>query len=107
MKKFEVLIILVFIMISTVSSKLHASNDMTPDSIVYTSLEDKERANELTIRLEHIEAMDKASLTRSEKKVLRKEVRTINKELKSLAGGGVYLSVGALLLVVILLIILL
>lgn len=56
-------------------------------------------------RLEEIDAMDKSTLSRVEKKALRKEVREIEKEIK--ASGGVFLSVGALLLVIILLIILL
>lgn len=55
-------------------------------------------------RLEEINEMDKSDLTRSEKKELRNEVREIDKALN---GGGVYLSVGALVLVIVLLILLL
>jgi len=57
-------------------------------------------------RLNEIDAMDKSTLNAPEKKALRKEVRTIKKEL-STSGGGVYLSVGALLVIIILLIVLL
>lgn len=60
----------------------------------------------LLARLEEINEMDKSDLTRSEKRDLRKEVRQIDKTL-ILNGGGVYLSVGALILVVLLLILLL
>lgn len=45
-------------------------------------------------------------MTRSEKKSLRKEVKEINTELRS-TGNGVYLSVGAIIIVVLLLILLL
>ena len=64
------------------------------------------RAVQLQNRLEHIEALDKRELTASEKKALRKEVRAIKKELAAIS-GGVYLSIGAILLIALLLILLL
>jgi hypothetical protein len=50
--------------------------------------------------------MDMTELKASEKKNLRKEVRSIKRELREVS-GGVYLSVGAILLIALLLIILL
>jgi hypothetical protein len=60
----------------------------------------------LEIRLNEINAMDKSKLTTSDKKVLRKEVKSINHKLRS-SGGVIYLSGGAVILIVILLIVLL
>jgi len=60
----------------------------------------------LVDRLEEIKTMDRSLMNRSEKKELRSEVREINEEIKR-DGGGVYLSIGALLLVIVLLILLL
>ncbi|MCR9015858.1 hypothetical protein [Aquiflexum gelatinilyticum] len=60
----------------------------------------------LVDRLEEIKTMDRSMMDRTEKKELRSEVREINEEIKR-DGGGVYLSIGALLLVIILLILLL
>lgn len=57
-------------------------------------------------RLEEIKAMDKSELSSSEKKELRKEVRSIKSELRS-TGNGVYLSVGAIIIIILLLILLL
>jgi hypothetical protein len=57
-------------------------------------------------RLNEIDTMDKSNLNRSEKRALRKEVKAINASLAS-SGNGVYLSVGAIILIVVLLIILL
>jgi hypothetical protein len=57
-------------------------------------------------RLEEIKKMDKSNLNSSEKKELRKEVRTIKKTLKS-TGNGVYLSIGAIIIIILLLILLL
>jgi hypothetical protein len=60
----------------------------------------------LNNRLLEIEEMDMSALSRNEKRALRSEVRSIKGELKN-NSDGVYLSVGALLLVIVLLIILL
>lgn len=50
--------------------------------------------------------MDKSDLKSSEKRELRKEVRSIKQQLHEM-GGYVYVSAGAVLLIVLLLIILL
>jgi hypothetical protein len=63
-------------------------------------------ARTLELRLIEIKAMDKSEMKSSEKKNLRKEVKSINHKLRE-ASGGVYLSVGALILIVILLVVLL
>lgn len=61
-------------------------------------------ANSIT-RLHEIERMDKSKLTKAERKSLRKEVRDIRQDVKH-TGGGVYISAGALLIVILLLILL-
>ena len=64
------------------------------------------QANTLLIRLDEIKAMDKSNLSVVERKQLREEVRSIKSQLKAI-GGGVYLSVGALLIIILLLILIL
>jgi len=67
----------------------------------------------MELRLNEIKAMDTKALSSSEKKELRKEVRGIKSELKvnsesaAVNSGGVYVSVGAAILIVLLLILLL
>lgn len=51
-------------------------------------------------RLHEIKEMDKSGLTRLEKKELRKEARAIKAALRT-TGNGIYLSVGALLVIII------
>lgn len=63
--------------------------------------------NSLILRLDEIALIEKAALRPAERRALRKEVRSINKQLKAANSGGVYISVGALLIVIILLILLL
>jgi hypothetical protein len=55
-------------------------------------------------RLTEIKAMDKSALNHKEKSTLRKEVRSIEKNLND-NYGGVYISVGALIIIILLLII--
>ena len=61
------------------------------------------RLQELTQRLEEIKAMDKSQMSASERKALRKEVRQIKKAV----GGGVYLSVGAIIVILLILLLVL
>ena len=70
-------------------------------------LEDRtEEVLRLNRRLEEIRDMDRSNLSRAERKALRVEVRMIREELATMR-GGVYLSVGAILLIALLLILLL
>jgi hypothetical protein len=59
-------------------------------------------ANALIERLEHIKQMDMSDMSSSERNDLRKEVRSIQKEQKP--AGGFYISVGAAIIIVLLLI---
>lgn len=65
-----------------------------------------ERGKELIKRLKEIKNMDRSDLSGTDKKELRKEARSIKAELTA-ADKGVYLTVGAVLVGVLLLIILL
>lgn len=56
-------------------------------------------------RLNEIKAMEPSSLTRRQKRELRKEVKTIERNLHT-NSGGVYISVGAAIIIVLLLILL-
>jgi hypothetical protein len=57
-------------------------------------------------RLEQIEQLDKSKLSKGEKKILIKEVKAIEKQLKTM-DGGVYLSVGAIIIILLLLVLIL
>jgi hypothetical protein len=61
----------------------------------------------LVERVDAIDNMDKTQLKPSEKRELRKELRSIKHQLQASEGGGIYISVGAVILILILLIILL
>lgn len=73
-------------------------------------IEISSEAQAMILRLEEIKAMDLTEKTKSEKKELRAEVKMIKSDLKAEnlnSSGGVYISVGAAILIVLLLILLL
>jgi hypothetical protein len=63
-----------------------------------------EHLQRLERRLEEIKAMDFDKLSRAERRELRGEVRAIKKEAKAIS--GVYISVGALLIIILLIVLL-
>jgi hypothetical protein len=80
---------------------------ITSTAAITPAVENTEtRATELQKRLAEINALDKKDLSRGEKRALRVEVRNIEKEMAEIS-GGVYLSIGAIILIALLLILLL
>ncbi|MEQ1586987.1 MAG: hypothetical protein ABL895_13955 [Cyclobacteriaceae bacterium] len=103
MKKLSVLTLAALMMCATISIPLNAATDPTKTSVPAIPTAE---AQALLTRLDEINALDKAPLSKSEKRELRKEVRTIKKELAQ-SSGGIYLSVGAVIIIILLLILLL
>lgn len=105
MKKLSLFAMVLLVSLSTISSPLFA----TEKEAITTTTPTKEipaDVSQLLTRLDEINAMDKTVLNRSEKKELRKEVRAIKAELKE-KRHGVYVSIGAFIIIILLLIILL
>ncbi|HYM92646.1 MAG TPA: hypothetical protein VET23_00785 [Chitinophagaceae bacterium] len=104
-KKF--LLIASFVMLMAIALQANAASiDPDPSHTNSTPKTEDTRARILINRLEEIRYMNKSELTRSGKKDLRKEVKEIKKEMRTIS-GGVYLSVGAIIIVILLLILLL
>ena len=103
MKKIVLCVMTTFLSLTFLPLQSNASTTEEPSSLVGTK---PAESKTLELRLTEIKATDMSKLKASEKKNMRKEVRSINHKLREL-GGGVYLSAGALILIVILLIILL
>jgi hypothetical protein len=104
MKKLSLCLMTVILSLTFMPAGLKADAVSTPAAANKTA--ESAQANTLILRLNQIKAMDISKLSSPDKKQLRKEVRSITGELKSLA-GGIYLSVGALIIIIILIIILL
>jgi len=104
MKKLLACIMTVSILLTINPAQSAAATEITP-STPATNIVVNEKVNVMVNRLNEIDAMDKSNLTSSEKRVLRKEVRGIKRDIQR--ESGVYVSVAALLLIIILLIVLL
>jgi predicted PurR-regulated permease PerM len=60
----------------------------------------------ITNRVDEIRDMDKSNLTREQKRVLRTELRTMKTQANAISNGGIYLSITAILVIILLLLIL-
>ena len=67
----------------------------------------EQRAQEMKLRLQEIKNMDKSTLTKAERKDLKDEVKSMQKESKAMAHYGIFISLSGLAILIILLIILL
>jgi hypothetical protein len=99
--------LIVFIMMAGMSFTFMPTTTLAANKTNTTaSSADATAANALILRLSAINEMDMNELSSTEKKGLRKEVRSIKQQLSDI-GGGIYISAGVLIIILILLIILL
>lgn len=106
MKKYKSFLLILVLSLASFSSQAMELLKQDANNIIVSKTELKTDENLLLFRLNEIKTMDKSTLTTYERNKLRKEVRVIKKELVR-SSGGIYLSVGAILLIILLLIILL
>lgn len=69
------------------------------------SPEQKVRLSEIELRVEEIKALDFSEMSKEERKEVKNELKEMKVEAKQM-GGGVYLSVGAIIIILLLLILL-
>jgi hypothetical protein len=106
MKKIIFCVMATFLSLTFLPLQLNAAATEKTSSLVAPKPEESAEAKSLLLRLDEIKATDMSKLNSSEKKTMRKEVHSIKRELREIT-GGVYLSVGAIILIVVLLIVLL
>ena len=64
------------------------------------------KIEQIKSRVDEIRSLDRSELNSEEKKALRNELTTLKKEANAIGNGGVYLSITALLVIIIILILL-
>ena len=106
MKKFALCLMTICLLLAFQPFQLKAETTAPSSSLVVPNPAEAAEAKVLLLRLDEINSMDKSNLKPSDKKDLRKEVRSIKQQLKDL-GDGVYISVGAIIIILLLVIILL
>ena len=99
------LVLVLFVSIN-VSAATPPVKDENPTKITKKEkLESTDEGKVILARLEEIKTMDKSEMTAKEKKQLRKEVRALKTQAAEL-GGGVYISAGALIVILLLILLL-
>ena len=68
------------------------------------TIEQQVKLTQFTNRVEEIRSLDKSQMNRQDKRALRAELKEMKSQANAIGNGGVYLSVTALLLIIILLI---
>jgi hypothetical protein len=109
LKKFLQVTFIVCSLAMLSAPNVHASVPSANTSNLITNEEEpSERAKALIIRLFEIKNMDKSTLTNSDKQALRKELRGMKKEMKASTGldSKVYISIGAIIIIILLIILL-
>ena len=106
MKLKNIIRIASFVLLVSVSLPAMAGTILSDSAQTAAAAKTEARAQELVKRLTDIRDMDKSTLTRAEKKDLRKEVKGIRKEMRE-GSKGIYLSIGAVIIIVLLLILIL
>lgn len=86
-------------------NEVKAINSNPDKAIVAQKPAENEEVQAMIDRIHEIQNMDMSSMTKVQKKELRKEVRAIKQDLRAIS--GIYLSVGAILIIILLLILLL
>jgi flagellar motility protein MotE (MotC chaperone) len=93
------------------ASTLHATtatNGFDKEKIARMTEEEKNaRVSTIKSRVEEIRDMDRSNLSRAERKELRRELKDLNKEARAIGRGGVYISLGGILLIILILILIL
>jgi hypothetical protein len=111
MKKLILYSISAFLIVLFIPAQMKAGTRTSAPSkdattIAATKTVESAEAQVLLTRLDEIKAMDMTTLNATERKELRKEVRSIKSQLSDM-GHGVYLSAGAIIIIILLLILLL
>ena len=106
MKKIVLCFMVTCLSLTFLPLQSNASTAAEPSSSSVPKTAEPAEVKTLELRLNEINAMDKSKLKSAEKKNLRKEVKSIKHKVREI-GGGVYVSAGVLILVLVLLIVLL
>ena len=83
-----------------------ATSNATEKEIKELTTAEQLRIEQIAKRVNEIKKLDRTKLNSTEKKALRNELTNIKKEANAISNGGVYLSLTALLVIIILLLIL-
>lgn len=106
MRKLTLCIMTTLLLLSFIPTPLKASVATDPAPGTAAKKMESTEAAAIHTRLDEIRAMDKSDMSFSEKKQLRKEKRSLKSQSRKLS-GGVYVSAGAVIIILIILLLIL
>jgi hypothetical protein len=105
MKKFALTFVTAIMLLIMSPAQAKTATPAAPVSTTLTA-EESAKVTVLVNRVNEINAMDRSAMTNSQKKELRKELRSIKREVNKTQGSVVYISTGLLILIIVLIILL-
>jgi predicted PurR-regulated permease PerM len=105
MKKFTLTFLTAIMLLIMSPAQAKETTSAAPTTTTLTA-EESAKVTALVNRVNEINAMDRSSMSRSEKKALRNELRSIKREVNKTQGSVVYISSGLLILIIVLIILL-
>jgi len=107
MKRLYVTALIMLLSLSTVTAMAEDKKGMEARVAGMTEEQKEARFIEMKQRVEEIRDMDKSSLSKTERKALKDELKDMKREAKAIGRGGIYISFAAIIIIVLLLIIIL
>ncbi len=106
MKKIYLFLVAICLSLSILPIQSKAAFVLPETTNIVDNAKEPTEINGMQLKLNAVNAIDNANITFTERKSLKTEIRSMKQSLSEM-GGGIYLSVGAIILIIILLIILL
>lgn len=104
MKKIAYFLSIIFMFTSVAPAAMAKENKKDKEKTELTA-EEQARLDEIEFRVDEIKAMNFSEMSKDELRNVKKELKDLNKEAKQ-ASGGIYLSVGAIIVILLVLILL-
>lgn len=104
MKRIVPYLLVSFVLLTFIPVQLKATTEKVPVTATDTKKVVTPEAKALIAKLEDFKKLDRSTMSPDEKKSMRNEVRTTKNRLHEI-GGGVYISAGALIIILLVLII--
>lgn len=109
-KKIYLLVSVLILSLAAFNAKAATIEPKTPDKAAIANMTEEQkqaRIEEIKMRVAEIKAIDKSKLSKEERKELRVELKNMKKEAQALGSGGIYLSLGAIIVIILVLILIL
>jgi len=109
-RKIYLLVSILMLSLAAFNAKAGSLEPKTLDKETIANMTEEQkqaRIQEIKGRVEEIRAMDKSKMNKTERKELRAELKGMRKEAQALGAGGIYLSLGAVIVIIVVLILIL